>query len=188
MLEQLKNVVADRDRHAFEKLEIVERANAISRERDDLRQRLAAATAEHGELRQRLDAVAAESDRLAAEAAGATRALAEAAHRAEESAKEILGLRHAIETAPSAEPLEVLWALARQKTTAGVAFLRSKIPENHPALGWFDNTIEIATQLGCLAVRAGVALAQWTRDWVWPRAKQLAVRLSSEVEARLAKK
>jgi hypothetical protein len=186
--EQLKNVVADRDRHAFEKLEIVERANAISRERDDFRQRLAAATAEHGELRQRLAAVAAESDRLAAEAAGAKRALAEAARRAEESAKEILGLRHAVETAPSADPADVLWALVRQKTTAGVAFLRSKIPENHPALGWFDKTLDIATQLGCLAVRVSIAIAQWARDWVWPRVKQLALRLTSEVEARLAKK
>ncbi len=174
MQEQLKSVAAERDRHAFEKSEIVAKANAISRERDELRQRLAAA--------------ATERDRLASEAADAARALAEAGRRAEESAKEILGLRHIIEASPSAEPAEVLWALVTERTKAGLAFLRGKIPENHPALGWFDKTVEIATQLGCLAVKASVALAQWIRDTGWPLAKQLAAKLMSEVEARLAKK
>jgi len=172
--EQLKSVAAERDRHAFEKSEIVAKANAISRERDELRQRLAAA--------------ATERDRLASEAADAARALAEAGRRAEESAKEILGLRHIIETSPSAEPAEILWALVTERTKAGLAFLRGKIPENHPALAWFDKTVEIATQLGCLAVKASVALAQWIRDTGWPLAKQLAAKLMSEVEARLAKK
>jgi hypothetical protein len=172
--EQLKSVVAERDRHAFEKSEIVQKANAISRERDDLRRLLAAATTER--------------DRLASEAASAARSLKEAVSRAEESAKEILGLRRAVETAPSTEPVEVLWALVTKQTKAGVAFLRSKIPENHPALGWFDKTVEIATKLGCLAVKGSVALAQWVCATGWPRAKELAAKLISEVEARLAKK
>src|ERR1019366_176545 len=90
----------------------------------------------------------------AAKLAGAARALSEAGRRAEESAKEILGLRHIIEASPSAEPAEVLWALVTERTKAGLAFLRDKIPENHPALAWFDKTVEIATQLGCLAVKA----------------------------------
>ena len=174
MQEQLKSVAAERDRHAFEKSEIVAKANAISRDRDELRQRLAAATAEH--------------DRLASEAADAARALAEAGRRAEESAKEISGLRHIIATAPSVEPTEVLWALITERTKTGLAFLRGKIPENHPALAWFDKTVEVATQAGCLAVKGCVALARWTRDTGWPLAKELAGKLMSEVEARLAKK
>lgn len=174
MQEQLKSVAAERDRHAFEKSEIVEKANAIARERDELRQRLAAVTTER--------------DRLASEASDVARSLAEAVRRAEESAKEILGLRHKIETAPSAEPAEVLWALVTERTKAGLAFLRGKIPENHPARDWFDKTVEIATQLGCLAVKASVALAQWICETGWPRAKELTAKLLSEVEARLAKK
>ncbi len=170
----MKSVAAERDRHAFEKSEIVAKANAISRDRDELRQRLAAATTER--------------DRLAGEAADAARALAEAGRRAEESAKEISGLRHIIATAPSVEPTEVLWALITERTKTGLAFLRGKIPENHPALAWFDKTVEIATQLGCLAVKGCVALARWTRDTGWPLAKELAAKLMSEVEARLAKK
>ena len=174
MQEQLKSVAAERDRHAFEKSEIVAKANAISRDRDELRQRLAAVTTER--------------DRLAGEAADAARALAEAGRRAEESAKEISGLRHIIATAPSVEPTEVLWALVTERTKTGLAFLRGKIPENHPALAWFDKTVEIVTQLGCLAVKGSVALARWTRDTGWPLAKELAAKLMSEVEARLAKK
>ena len=99
-----------------------------------------------------------------------------------------LGLRHIIATAPSVEPAEVLWALVTERTKTGLAFLRGKIPENHPALAWFDKTVEIATQLGCLAVKGCVALARWIRDTGWPLAKELAAKLMSEVEARLAKK
>ncbi len=40
--EQLKTARAERDRQAFEKAEIVSRANGFARERDDLRDRLAA--------------------------------------------------------------------------------------------------------------------------------------------------
>ena len=174
MQEQLKSVAAERDRHAFEKSEIVAKANAIARDRDELRQLLASITTER--------------DRFAGEAADAARALAEAGRRAEESAKEILGLRQIIETTPSTEPAEILWALITERTKAGVAFLRGKIPENHPALAWFDKTVEIATKLGCLAVKASVALVQWTRETGWPLAKELTAKLVSEVEARLAKK
>lgn len=172
--EQLKSVAVERDRHAFEKSEIVAKANAISRERDELRQRLAA--------------IGTERDRLASEAADAARSLAEAVRRAEESAKEALGLRQIIESAPSTDPAKVLWALITERTKAGLAFLRGKIPENHPALAWFDKSVEILTNLGCLAVKASVALARWTRDTGWPLAKDLAAKLMSEVEARLAKK
>ncbi len=165
--EQLKAVTAERDRHLFEKSEIVEKANVISRERDELRQRLATATTER--------------DRLASEASSAARA-------AKEAADEIARLRRAVESAPSADPAEALWSLITQKTKQGVAFLRGKIPENSPALPWFDKTIEIVTRVGCLAVKAGVAFGQWARAEGLPRAKELAAKLATEVEARLAKK
>ena len=105
--EQIKAVTAERDRHLFEKSEIVEKANAISRDRDELRQHLAAATTER--------------DRLASEASSASRAA--------ESADEIARLRRAVESSPSADPAELLWTLAAQKTKEGVAFLRSRFPK-----------------------------------------------------------
>ncbi|MGA8170895.1 MAG: hypothetical protein WB816_08705 [Methylocystis sp.] len=172
--EQLKSIVAERDRHAFEKSEIVEKANAIARERDDLRQRLSAATTER--------------DRLAAEAAKAASALADAVRRAEKSAEEILGLRKAIDTAPSADPVDVLWTLVSQKTQECVGWLRGKIPPDHPGLAWFDATIATLTKAGCLALQAGRAGAQWARETGWPLAKELAAKAMSEVETRLAKK
>ncbi len=178
---QLKSVTADRDRQAFEKSEIVTKANAISRERDGFRERLDAAVAER-------DRLAAERDKLAAEASGATRSLAEATRRADEATAEVARLRKAIEAGPSNDPLILLWAVITQKTKTGVAFLRSKIPENHPALPWFDKTVETATKTGCLAVQFGVAFAKWAKDWALPRAKELLAKLMSEIEARLEKK
>jgi chromosome segregation ATPase len=174
---QLKSLTADRDRQAFEKSEIIERANSISRERDDFRQRLEAATAERASL-------ASERDRLVNEAAAASRALADATKRAEEAGAEVARLRGALEAGPNADPLLLLWEVVSQKTKAGVAFLRSKIPENHPALPWFDTIVETATRLGCLAVNASVAFAKWAV----PQVKVLSAKLLSEVEARLAKK
>ena len=48
--EQLKATKAERDRQAFEKAEIVSRANGFARERDELRDRLEAVTAERDRL------------------------------------------------------------------------------------------------------------------------------------------
>ncbi len=178
---QLKSLAAERDREAFEKSEIVEKANTISRERDDLRAKLNSETAQ----RERL---ASENSRLTAEVSAATRSLAETTRRADAAAAEVASLRKAIEAGLGNDPLALLWEAAKQKTGAGLAFLRSKIPANHPALPWFDKTVEVSTKLGCLAVRFVVAFAKWLKAEGLPRAKVLADKLLAEVETRLAKK
>lgn len=181
MQEQLKSVSADRDRQAFEKAEIVEKANAISRERDDFRSRLATETA----ARERL---AADNYKLTAELDSALRSAAEAQRRADESGAEAANLRKRLEAGPANDPLLLLWEVIQQKTKAGVAFLRSKIPPNHPALPWFDQTVEVLTKLGCLAVRLTVAFVKWLQAEGLPRAKELSQKLLAEIETRLAKK
>ncbi len=119
--EQLKATRMERDRQIFEKSEIVAKANAYAKERDDVRDSLAAMTAER--------------DRLAAENAGAStkaletsRQLEAANRRADEAAAEVVRLRHAIATAPSSDPAVVLWSLISEKTRDGVAWVRGKIP------------------------------------------------------------
>jgi hypothetical protein len=179
--DQLKSISADRDRQAFEKAEIIEKANSISRERDDFRSRLAAETAE----RERLGS---ENARLASDIDSTRRSLSEAQRRAEEASAEAANLRKLLEAKPGNDPLVLLWEVVRQKTTAGVAFLRSKIPANHPALPWFDKTVEVLTRLGCLAVRLTVAFAKWLQAEGLPRAKALSQKMLAEIETRLAKK
>jgi hypothetical protein len=179
--EQLKSVSADRDRQAHEKAEIVEKANAISRERDDFRSRLSAETA----ARERL---ASDFSRLTQELDTTHRSLSEAQRRADEAGAEAAALRKRLEAGPGNDPLLLLWEVIQQKTKAGVAFLRSKIPPNHPALPWFDQTVEVLTKLGCLTVRLTVAFVKWLQAEGLPRAKELCQKLLAEIETRLAKK
>lgn len=175
--EQLKATRMERDRQIFEKSEIVAKANAYAKERDDLRDSLAAMTAER--------------DRLAGEKADAlTKALQTSAQldtanrRADEAAAEVVRLRHAIATAPSSDPRVVLWNLVSQQTKDGVAWLRGKIPADSPALPWFDKTVAVVTQVGCIAVKAADAFIRWAV----PRAIELFNRGRAEFEARMAKK
>jgi hypothetical protein len=179
--EQLKSLSAERDRQAFEKAEIIQKANVIARERDDFHARLKSETAE----RERL---AAENSRLASEASATARSLAEATRRVDEAAVELADLRKLLEAAPGADPLILIWKVIQEKTRLGVAFVRSKIPENHPALPWFDKTVEVLTKLGCLTVQLTIALAKWLQAEGLPRAKALAQKAMAEFEARLAKK
>jgi hypothetical protein len=179
--EQLKSLSAERDRQAFEKSEIIQKANAIARERDDLRARYKSEIAE----RERL---ASENSRLTAEASTTAQSLAEATRRADAAAIEIADLRKLLEAAPGADPLLLIWKIIQEKTRLGVAFLRSKIPANHPALPWFDKTVEVSTKVGCLTVQLAVAFAKWMQAEGLPRAKALAKKAMAEIEARLAKK
>jgi hypothetical protein len=168
--EQLKTVTAERDRNLFEKNEIINKANAASRERDDARAKLA----ETG----------VERDRLAAEKAEAARKAEETARRLDEAQAEVARLRGVIDAAPSADPAVLLWQLIRQRTKACVAWTRSKIPADSPMLPWFDRTVETVTKLGCLAIQTTDKFIRWAL----PRLIDLGKRLISEVEARLAKK
>jgi len=175
--EQLKATRMERDRQIFEKSEIVAKANAYAKERDDLRDSLAAMTAER-------DRLAAETTEASTKALETSRQLEAAKHRADEAAAEVARLRHAIDTAPSSDPAEVLWSLVSERTKAGVAWVRGKIPAESPALPWFDKTIEVVTQIGCITVKAADAFVRWAA----PKAIELFNRGKAELEARMEKK
>jgi hypothetical protein len=175
--EQLKATRMERDRQIFEKSEIVAKANAYAKERDDLRDSLAAMTAER-------DRLAAEKAEASAQALQASAKIEAAARRADESEAEVVRLRHAIATAPSSDPGVVLWNLVSQQTRNAVAWARSKIPADSPALPWYDKTVDVATQIGCVAVKAADAFVRWAV----PKAIELFNRGKAELEARMEKK
>jgi hypothetical protein len=194
----LKAVAAERDRYAFEKTEIVAKANNSVQELGDLRAQLATASAERDrhasekseviaransfakerdELRAKVEVLSAECERLKA---GKTQLERAAADARAESAK----LRHQIETTPAVDPVKVLYDFSAEKTKAGVVKVRSMIPPDSAALPWFDKSIAIITEVGCFAVQATGAFIRW----LIPRLRELYAFLKSEIEARLAKK
>ena len=175
-------------------------------EKAGLEQQLRAANAERDAHRATLDAVTAERDRLSAEAAAAASWLAEAKKRVEEAAVESKNaieaaaaeakkkvaeamaeterVRAEFESRPAPDALALLADQAGAKLKAGIAWVRTKIPESHPALPWFDSAVDNGTKLGCFAVRSGCAFVTWAT----PHAKELAARAQSEIAARIAKK
>jgi hypothetical protein len=175
--EQLKATRMERDRQIFEKSEIVAKANVYAKERDDLRETLAAMKAER-------DRFANEKAEAATTAQEASRQAEAAIRRADEAAAEIGRLRHAIATAPSSDPAVVLWNLVSEQTKAAVAWVRGKIPPDSQFLPWFDKTIEVVTQIGCMAVKLADAFIRWAV----PKAIELFNRGKAELEARMAKK
>jgi hypothetical protein len=168
--EKLKRAAADADRHAAEKSEVLRMADAASRERD--------------ELAQRVGLLGEERDRLSAEAETLRNALNRATGRIEEALREAGRLAQELASHRSANSLEVIWAVARKETNAGLAFLRSKIPEGHAALKWFDLAVEWTYALGAFAVESSVAFVKWAT----PVAKELSAKGLAEVERLLAKK
>jgi hypothetical protein len=158
--EQLKSARAERDRQAFEKAEIVSRANGFARERDDLRDRLAATTAE----RDRLAAEkAAETDR----AESAERRAGETGRRLAEIEAEAARLRQALAEAPSNDPAQVLVALLGDKGRSAVAWVRGQIPAESPLLSYFDKSVETTLLIGGQAARlSGEA-------WLWAKPRMI---------------
>lgn len=197
--EQLKAARTERDRQIFEKSEIVAKANAYAKERDDLKEQLASVLSERDKIIGDIVAdhdkiiadVTSERDSLAREKASlsslfqdATRRADAASSRADEAAAEIARLRGIVDAAPSSDPVEALWAVVSQKTRAAVAWVRAKIPTDSPALPYFDKTVETVTAAGCMAVKL-------TRDfiaWATPKAIQLSKQGMAKVEELLAKK
>jgi hypothetical protein len=132
---------------------------------------------EIGASEEQVKSLTAERDRLAA-------ALDAATLRANAAEAEIVKLRGAAAAASAADLLALLWALISQQTKAGIAWLRAKIPANHPALPWFDWTVETATKLGCEALRLATAFVKWAT----PHVKALTEKLIAETKAQLSKK
>lgn len=175
--EQLKAAKADRDRQSFEKSEIVAKANAFAKERDDAKAELAAAHAAREKAAADLAAVSAELDT-------AKRRAQDAIARGEEAVAEIRRLRNIIDTAPSTDPAEVLWTLVSDKTRTAVAWVRAKIPADSPILPYFDKTVETVTRIGCATIKL-------TREfivWATPKVIELSKQGVAKVEELLAKK
>jgi hypothetical protein len=139
------------------------KAESVAKERDELRDKLAAASAERG----RLTMEKAASDEAAANARA-----------------EVERLRHQIETMPPPDPAKVLFDFACDTTNAAVGKVRSYIPPESQALGWFDKFVAAIAEIGCLAVQATQAFLRWTI----PQLLKLYAYLKGEIETRMAKK
>lgn len=168
--EKLKRATADADRHAADKAEVLRMADAASRERD--------------ELSARLGILGQERDSLSAEAEALKNALSQATGRAEEALREAGRLAQELARQNPTDSLEVIWGVVCKETKAGVAFLRSKIPEGHPGLKWFDLAVEWSYVIGCFTVESTVAFVKWAT----PVAKELWAKAMVELERALAKK
>lgn len=168
--EKLKRATADADRHAADKAEVLRMANSASRERD--------------ELSVRAGALGQERDRLLAEAEALKTALNQATARVEEALAEAGRLAKELASQNPTDSLEVIWGVVCKETKAGVAFLRSKIPEGHPAQKWFDLAVEWSLAFGCFAVESSVAFVKWAT----PVVKELSAKGMAELERLLAKK
>lgn len=175
--EQLKVAKAERDRQIFEKSEIVTKANAYAKERDDLREMLAAVTAERDKFAAERAAIAAEAQEAAKLAAGATR-------RADDAGAEIARLQNVIDAAPSNDPADVIMKLLSDKAKALVAWVRGKFPADSPLLKHFDAAVETTTQIGC----AAVTILSELYKIVAPEAIKLFNWGKREIETRMAKK
>jgi hypothetical protein len=197
--EQLRTIRAERDRQNFEKAEIVAKANAYAKERDQFKEELASVLSERDKVigdvvadhEKKIADLVSERDRLAQEKAAATslvqnmtRIADEASRRADEAAEEIARLRTIIDNAPKEDPVALLLALATEKTKAAVAWVRGKIPADSPMLPWFDKTVETVTTIGCAAVK----LTREFIAWATPRVIALTKQGVAKVEEMLAKK
>jgi hypothetical protein len=197
--EQLRTVKAERDRQAFEKAEIVAKANAYAKERDDAKAELASVLSERDRVigdvvadhEKVIADLTSDRDRLLQErnaatslVQGLTRRADDANQRADAAAEEVARLRQQIADTPTADPLDVLVTLVSEKTKAGVAWVRGKIPADSPALPYFDKTIETVTRVGCVTLN----LSRDFIAWATPKAIELAKQGVAKVEEMLAKK
>ncbi|PWB81891.1 MAG: hypothetical protein C3F11_13760 [Methylocystaceae bacterium] len=191
----MQAVAAERDRHAADKIELIVKVNAQSKELDGLYEQLAAVTAEHDSLRLESNAIIAERDslRLQLDSASAERdsAAAATARVAEENER----LRNQIASASAPDPAVVIVDFASEKTKALVAKARAAIPADSPALPWFDRTVSALTTAGCVTVEVTRETARWLAPrikeayaWAAPRTRELYAKAKTELDAKLAKK
>ena len=196
---QLEAIKAERDRHASDKIELITKASALSKELDAAHAQLSAAAeekdkavsavvAERDGAAAHRDRLSAELDALRAELASAHGAREKAAVLAAQASTEIAYLKERLAAAGSPDPLIVFADFAREKTIAAVAWTRAKIPEGHAALPWFDRFIEAATTAGKLTA----SFLRWLApriveayNWAKPRVLELYAKAKSEIETRL---
>jgi len=197
--EQLKTARAERDRQIFEKSEIVTKANAYAKERDELKEQLASVLVERdriigdvvadhdktiADITSQRDQLAKEKAAIAASLQDATRRADEAARRADEAAAEIQRLRAIVDAAPPRDLFPVLWAILSDKTAAAVGWVRSKIPPDSPILPYFDKTVAAVKTVGCIVVTLAADFIRWAA----PKVIQLSKQGIAKIEEMLAKK
>ncbi|WP_457796261.1 hypothetical protein [Methylocystis sp. S23] len=197
--EQLKAVKADRDQQSFEKSQIVAKANDYAKERDELKEELASVLSERdkvigdivadhdkvvADVSSQRDELAREKSALETALRDANRLTEDATRHADEAEAEVARLQALVDAAPKTDPVEVLWQLISEKTKAAVAWVRAKIPADSPILPYFDKTVETATKVGCMAVKA----AREFIAWATPKVIALSKQGIAKVEELLAKK
>lgn len=184
---QLQEVAAERDRHAADKLELIAKASALSKELDGARAQLATTSAERDDLRRKRDAAVAQRDAIAKErdaaAAERDRLAAEATQTAAENAR----LGAALANADKPDPAVVFADLVTEKTKALLAWIRSKIPADSPALARYDRAVEMATKAGCFAIKTIREVSVWLAPrlaaayaWAKPRVLDLVAKAKGE--------
>lgn len=186
---QLKEITAERDRHAADKIELVTKASALAKELEAARAQLATVSAERDDLRRKRDAAVVERDTAAAARDEAAIARDRLAAEAAAATQEIARLSETLASASGKpDPVEVFTDLATEKTKALVAWTRSKIPAESPALPWFDRTVETSTKAGCIAVKTTRDVSRWLAPrladayaWGKPRALELYAKAKAAV-------
>jgi hypothetical protein len=180
---QLQEITAERDRHAADKLELIAKASALSKELEGARAQLATVSAERDDLRRKRDAAIAERDAAAAARDGAMAERDRLAAEATQAAAENARLGAQIANAGKPDPLVVFTDLLAEKTKALLAWIRSKIPENSPALARFDRAVEMATKAGCIAIKTIREVSVWLAPrlaaayaWAKPRVLELIAK------------
>lgn len=178
---QLKAIAAERDRHAADKLELIAKASALSKELDAVRAQLDSAAAERDGLRGDLSKAQSEVAKLSTDAGKA--------------AQEVARLKDRLASAPKPDPAVVLGDFAAEKTKAAVAWTRAKIPADSPALPWFDRTVSTVTTVGCVAVKTSIEFSRWLAPrlveayaWAKPRALELYAKAKAALETSTTSK
>lgn len=184
---QLQEVTADRDRHAADKLELIAKASSLAKELEGARAQLATASAERDDLRRKHVAALAERDAIAGERDGAAAERDRLAAEATQAAAENARLGAQLANAGKPDPLVVFTDLLAEKTKALLAWIRSKIPENSPALARFDRAVEMATKAGCIAIKTIREVSVWLAPriaaayaWAKPRVLELVAKAKGD--------
>ena len=163
--EELKAIKADRDYQLFEKGEIVTRANAFAKERDELRDAL-------GHIVLERDRLIANQNRLVSQEQDAVRRLEETEIRLAKAEKEILRLGEIIANIPPSDPIIVLQTFVSEKMNGIMSWGRSQIPSDSPLRVALSKSYETAQQT--------IAVTK-------PKIMTLINRVKDEIQSRINK-
>lgn len=160
--EEVKAIKADRDCQLFEKGEIVARANAFAKERDELRDALE-------QLKLEQDRLVTNQNRLISQEQNATRRAEEAEIRIRKAEKEILRLEEIIANIPPSDPIIVLQTFVADKVSRIIGWGRNRIPADSPLRVAFSKSLETAQQAAAVAKPKIIDLMNRAKDEIQSR-------------------